>query len=122
MERFSNFIQRLRGYPEALRRQIFWFSVVGCVLGIGALWLFTLPWQLKTFQQNDVAQAEQAQPTLSETLGQGGAAVGDIAKSALRDWLLGGGNNSVDNTSILEPEEEASFPQEENLPRLPRAE
>jgi len=118
MEKLLRSLERVRGYPEPVRRRFFWFSIAGSVFVIGAVWLVTLPWQLQNTRIETAVQDESGQPTLSETLGQGSAAVSDLARGALRDWLL----KEAPKEDVVEVLEETIPTSQEALPRLPRAE
>lgn len=121
MERTLRFIERLRGYPEPVRRQILWLGVIAFCLVIGAVWIVTLKWQLRhaaVIETNESRAAARQLPGIGKGLSGNAAVIEDAARDALRSFLLG---DETNQETVSEQSEGIVAPQQE-LPRLPEAE
>lgn len=129
MERFFGFIERLRQYPEAVRRQILWVAVALAGAVIAAAWIAALSWQFHGVRA-DVEQPPEDGERLPEPAeavrNQQRALTGEL-REALRGFLLeqdavsqeGENSDGGTETEAEEPEPPA-LPTGETPPRLPR--
>ena len=123
MEHALQFIERLRQFPEPIRRQGLWVSVILVTLVIGALWLVTLSWQLKAPQEPKEQPAESgttALPGAWESVRASGASAGEELRGFLRTLLLSDEGTGVREIPPLAPSA-APSDDTESRARLPDA-
>lgn len=91
MERLLHFIERLRRYPEPIRRQILLLSAAVITVIIAVFWAISLRWQLGSSlpSAGDAVFREEARSSVREGFAKSGAVLGDRVRDALHDVLLG---------------------------------
>ncbi|MBI4134366.1 MAG: hypothetical protein HY475_03010 [Candidatus Terrybacteria bacterium] len=124
MEHALQFIERLRQFPEPIRRQVLWVSVMLVTLVLGALWLATLSWQLKAPQEEVREQPAEsgatALPGAWESVRASGAHAGAELRGFLRTLLLSENNAGSPEIPPLAPSA-APSDDTESRARLPDA-
>lgn len=125
MERFFAFIERLRRYPEAARRQILWLSVALIGAAIAAVWIAVLGWQFRSVRADaaQVPQVGEILPGPVESFRNQQRALTDELREVLRGFLLDNSPESGDTEQAQGETEDAGETSPAapgvDLPRLP---